>query len=66
MDEANLSLELYLFSYYDELRKRWIRARYRATLQDIAAHYSRYRIEGAPEIRAEGQNGFTPPGGRDT
>jgi len=44
-------LELYAFSYFDERRGRWVRARYRATLEEIAARYARYRIAGAPEIR---------------
>lgn len=44
-------LELYGFSYFDPMRRRWIRARYRATLEDIRANYPEHRIEGEPEIR---------------
>lgn len=44
-------LELYPFSYFDPLRKRWVRARYVASLGEIAQRYPQYRIEGPPEIR---------------
>ncbi len=44
-------IELFPFSYFDELRGRWMRARYVATLDDIRARYARYRLEGAPELR---------------
>ena len=52
MDSDNwYRLELFTFSYFDELRGRWIRARYRATLEEIKARYPQHRIEGEPEIR---------------
>lgn len=44
-------LELYPFSYFDAIRKRWVRARYVATLADIQATYPQHRIEGEPEVR---------------
>lgn len=45
-------LELYAFEHYDEIRKRWIRARYRAEKRDIEARYpGKHRLVGAPEIR---------------
>jgi hypothetical protein len=56
-------LELYPFSYWDELRHRWIKARYVASLAVIQSRYPMHRIEGPPEVRAGGPVGFTPPGG---
>jgi hypothetical protein len=44
-------LELYPFSYFDPLRRKWMKARYVATLADIEARYTQSRIEGPPEIR---------------
>lgn len=44
-------LELYHFEYFDPLRKRWLRARYVATREEIAARHSQHRIVGEPEIR---------------
>jgi hypothetical protein len=44
-------LELYPFSYFDVMRRRWIKARYVAKFQDIAERYDAFRIEGPPEIR---------------
>jgi hypothetical protein len=43
--------ELWEFRYFDPLRKRWIKARYRATREDIAGRYAEYQIEGQPEVR---------------
>src|SRR5687767_11923671 len=47
------AIERYPFSYYDEMRKRWVRARYVAHLEAIKATYPKYRIEGPPEIRQD-------------
>lgn len=55
-------VELYAFTYYDELRKRWTRARYKATREDIAKRYQQFKLEGEPELREGSGNGFTPPG----
>jgi hypothetical protein len=51
-------LELYPFSYWDEMRKRWVKARYVATKADIEARHPKHRIKGPPEIRAGGPSGF--------
>ena len=45
-------MELYRFKYWDALRKRWIEARYRAELHEIAMRYERFEIIGDP---------WTPP-----
>jgi hypothetical protein len=51
-------LELYPFSYWDEMRKRWVKARYVATKADIEATHPKYRIEGPPETRTGQPSGF--------
>jgi hypothetical protein len=44
-------LELFPFRYRDPLTGKWIRARYRAELHEIAARYTEFEIIGPPEIR---------------
>ena len=51
---------LYAFSYYDEVRKSWVRARYKARREVIAERYQRWRIEGEAETR-KGGGQFMPP-----
>jgi hypothetical protein len=61
-----MRLELYAFEYFDELKKRWMLARYRATKAEIAARYPLHRVVGEPEIREveddPGKRFPTPPG----
>ena len=42
---------LYPFSYFDIRRRKWLRARYVASLAQMAQRYPCFRIEGAAEIR---------------
>lgn len=51
MEQPWIRVELYVFSYFDPLRKRWLRARYRASIDDIKSRYEQWRLEGPPEIR---------------
>jgi len=44
-------LELYRFRYFDELRQRWLRARYVLEAPAIRCQYPEYELIGAPEIR---------------
>lgn len=44
-------IALYPFSYFDLRRRKWLRARYVASLEQMAERYPCFRIEGAPEIR---------------
>lgn len=44
-------LELFRFRYRDPRTGRWIRARYRAALHEIAKRHAEYEIVGPPEIR---------------
>ena len=61
MANKDNTVMLYRFSYYDELRGRWIRARYKCSLEDIRQRYPQHRIEGKPETR-RGSGQFIPPG----
>jgi hypothetical protein len=51
MEQPWIRVELYAFSYFDPLRKRWLRARYCAHLEDIESQYAQYRLDGPPEVR---------------
>jgi hypothetical protein len=51
-------LALYPFRYRDPLTSKWVRARYVATREEIAARYVQWEIVGAPEVR------HAKPGGR--
>ena len=42
---------LYPFEYYDLVRRKWMRARYVATIENIAQKGAPFRIIGPPEIR---------------
>jgi hypothetical protein len=44
-------LELYPFRYRDRLTGKWVKARYVASREDIAARYAEWEIIGPPEIR---------------
>jgi hypothetical protein len=45
------TLVLYRFAYFDELRHRWIRARYVCQAPEIRCRYEDYELLGAPEVR---------------
>ena len=45
---------LYPFRYLDPVLKRWVKARYVAEQEDVAARYERWEIIGPPEIRKRG------------
>ena len=47
-------IELYAFEFFDPIRERWVRARYVATREEIAARHPQYRIVGKPEVREVG------------
>jgi hypothetical protein len=42
---------LFPFRYFDLLSRKWVRARYLATLDELAARYDAFQIVGKPEIR---------------
>lgn len=54
-------IRLYPSKYRDPVSGPWIKARYRASLDDIRARYIEWMIEGAPEVReTSGAVGFNP------
>jgi hypothetical protein len=53
-------LYLYSFRLFDDVRGRWIRARYRATRAEIAARYARWKTIGEPEMRRPDAGTFGP------
>lgn len=52
--------ELYPFRFRDPVTGKWVRARYRATLQDIAARYATWEITGPVSRPASPSTGFDP------
>ncbi len=52
---------LYPFRYRDRLTGKWIRARYQATREDIAARYAVWEITGPPEIRESSGGAYFNP-----
>lgn len=51
---------LYPFRFFDDVRGRWIRARYAATREEIASRYARWEIIGEPEMRRAEVGTFSP------
>jgi hypothetical protein len=44
-------ITLFPFRYFDLLSRKWIKAHYVATLEELAARYDAFQIVGKPEIR---------------
>ena len=55
-----MALELYPFRFKDPVTGKWVRARYRATVQDIAARYATWEITGPVVRPASPSTGFDP------
>jgi hypothetical protein len=53
-DVTNRAIELFAFEFFDPMRKRRVRACYKATREVIAAQYVEYRLIGEPELRERG------------
>jgi len=54
-------LRLYPFKYRDPISGTWIKARYKATLEDIRARHADWMIAGEPEVRGNVPSvGFNP------
>jgi hypothetical protein len=47
-------LRLYAFRFYDSISKRWVRARYVATMEEIQTRHQQFEIIGEPELRKRG------------
>src|SRR6478735_3197020 len=52
--------KLYAFRFRDPVTRKWVRARYRATPDDIARRYDDARIEGDGVVPANVSAGFDP------
>jgi hypothetical protein len=50
----------YPFRFFDDVTKKWTRARYVAELHVIAERYSQWEIIGPPEIRKDVGGSFNP------
>ena len=55
-----MALELYPFRFRDPVTGKWVRARYRASLADIAARYAAWEITGPVTRPAPPSSGFDP------
>jgi hypothetical protein len=55
-----MSLELYPFRFKDPVTGKWVRARYRATVRDIAGRYQTWEITGPVVRPASPSSGFDP------
>ena len=55
-----MSFERYPFRYRDRLTGRWIKARYKATREEIAARHEEWQIVGPAEIRSTAGGAFHP------
>ena len=48
-----MSIALYAFRYRDLRSGTWVRARYKATLAEIAERHAQWELVGSPEMRAD-------------
>jgi len=52
---------LYPFRFFDDVTRKWVRARYVAELHVIAERYAQWEITGSPEIRSRGSVAMFSP-----
>ena len=55
-----MTLTLFPFRYRDPATGKWIRARYKATVEEIAQRYAQWEIAGPPESRGGNAAMFRP------
>jgi hypothetical protein len=55
-----VSVELFPFRYRDPLTGRWVKARYKATPEEIAARFVEWEITGPAEVRLPIGGAFNP------
>lgn len=55
-----VTLVLYPFRYRDPLTGRWIKARYKATPEEIAVRFAEWEITGPGEVRSSISGAFNP------
>jgi hypothetical protein len=58
------TIELFPFRYRDPRTGKWVRARYMATREEIAARYAELEIIGSGELRRP-RTGYFNPGRRE-
>ena len=49
----------YAFEYFDPLRRRWVRARYMTSIEEIAQRYGPFRLLGKPLVREVSEDPLT-------
>ena len=54
------TIELFPFRYKDARTGKWVKARYKATRDEIAARYAEWEITGAGEVRTPRAGYFNP------
>ena len=58
---ARHPLAMYEFRYVDTRTGKWVRARHKASIDQLTARYDRWEVIGPPEIRNPAPtHGFTP------
>ena len=50
---AGMPIALHAFRYRDARSGRWVRARYKATLTEIAERYAQWELVGSSELRSD-------------
>jgi hypothetical protein len=56
------ALHLFPFRYWDDVRGKWVRARYVAEFREISERHRRFEIVGDPELRVVRRGHFPTPG----
>jgi hypothetical protein len=55
-------IELHSFRFRDPRTGKWVRARYRATLEELKARYREWEIDGPAEVRGDAPVQMFQPG----
>jgi hypothetical protein len=49
MEPETTRVVLYPFRYFDLMRRKWMKASYKASLEDIATRYGCFKLDGPPK-----------------
>ena len=55
-----ISFEVYAFRYRDARTRKWVKARYKAAPDEIAARYAEWELIGPGEVRCPSTGYFNP------
>jgi hypothetical protein len=55
-----MTIEVYAFRYRSSLTGRWVKARYKATREEIARRHDEWELVGEAEVRTPVDTYFTP------